>query len=171
MLGLSPKRTATVVAKTECELFCLCSKDVLLTFRPYPEILEHIIEGAREKYKKLQMENPQTLQRSDTRPEKVRLVSAKAWELEKKNSKPHYLDIPLPTTPTDNITPKLNSQNDSSDHSRNETFPFFKLKSVKSALSAMKLQVLDCIYSAIHIYFLSKQLGGCQFFTSKTIFT
>jgi CRP-like cAMP-binding protein len=53
MMGLEPQRTATVVARTDCELLCLDHKDMLVVFRNYPEVMEHIIEGARQKYKEL----------------------------------------------------------------------------------------------------------------------
>jgi CRP-like cAMP-binding protein len=53
MMGLEPERTATIVARTDCELLCLDHKDMLVAFRHYPEVMEHIIEGARQKYNKL----------------------------------------------------------------------------------------------------------------------
>ena len=74
MLGLEPKRTATIVAKTHCKLLCLANKDMVVAFRsiisyslhvmgadffctachrPYPEVMQHIIDGARQKYDKL----------------------------------------------------------------------------------------------------------------------
>ena len=33
MMGLEPKRTATVVARTDCELLCLDHKDLIVVFR------------------------------------------------------------------------------------------------------------------------------------------
>ena len=33
MMGLEPKRMATVVARTDCELLCLDQKDMIVAFR------------------------------------------------------------------------------------------------------------------------------------------
>ena len=35
MMGLEPERTATVVARTDCELLCLDHKDLMVVFRYY----------------------------------------------------------------------------------------------------------------------------------------
>ena len=42
MMGLEPARTATVVARTDCELLCLDHKDMLVVFR-YCALLLHWI--------------------------------------------------------------------------------------------------------------------------------
>ena len=39
MMGLEPKRTATVVARTDCELLCLSNKDMVVAFRYRPLLL------------------------------------------------------------------------------------------------------------------------------------
>ena len=36
MMGLEPKRTATIVARTDCELLCLDHKDMVVAFRYCP---------------------------------------------------------------------------------------------------------------------------------------
>ena len=39
MMGLEPARTATVVARTDCELLCLDHKDMVVAFRYCPLLL------------------------------------------------------------------------------------------------------------------------------------
>ena len=39
MMGLEPKRTATIVARTDCELLCLSNKDMVVAFRYCPLLL------------------------------------------------------------------------------------------------------------------------------------
>ena len=42
MMGLAPTRTATVVARTDCDLLCLDHKDMLVAFRYYALVLHRM---------------------------------------------------------------------------------------------------------------------------------
>ena len=42
MMGLEPTRTATIVARTNCELLCLSNKDMVVAFRYCPLFLRWV---------------------------------------------------------------------------------------------------------------------------------